>query len=183
MVDQRIHVNWHWTNSWYPGIQTRVWTSRELVKRQIRKRGSGAVKVLPITKSSTSTSMMTEAQLRADVVALAARLVQTERALMDTRQQVAAVPKVSSPLVDTRTVGKAPMFTGETRIGQNTWDQRNPSRSKRRAGLRWKRTRAPQQQSYTKLSKSTTLSFSWPWHCCAKKCIGNSEEHRSQQWT
>ena len=56
---------------------------------------------------------MAEAQLRADMEALVARLVQTERVFMDTRQQVAAVPKVSSPLVDTRTVGKAPTFTGE----------------------------------------------------------------------
>ena len=55
---------------------------------------------------------MAEAQLRADIEALGARLVQTERALMDTRQQVAAVPKVSTPLVDTRTIGKAPSFTG-----------------------------------------------------------------------
>ena len=34
------------------------------------------------------------------------RLVQTERALMETRQQVAAVPKV-------RTIGKSPTFAGE----------------------------------------------------------------------
>ena len=32
---------------------------------------------------------------------------------MDTRRQVAAVPKVTAPLVDTRTIGKAPTFTGE----------------------------------------------------------------------
>ena len=32
---------------------------------------------------------------------------------MDTRQQIAAVPKVTAPLVDTRTIGKAPTFTGE----------------------------------------------------------------------
>ena len=42
-----------------------------------------------------------------------ARLVQTERAFIYTRQQVAAVPKVTAPLVDTRTIGKAPTFTGE----------------------------------------------------------------------
>ena len=42
-----------------------------------------------------------------------ARLVQTERALMDTRQQVAAVPMVTAPLADTRTIGKASTFTGE----------------------------------------------------------------------
>ena len=45
--------------------------------------------------------------------ALMTRLVQTERALLDTRQQIAAVPKVSAPLVDARTFGKAPTFTGE----------------------------------------------------------------------
>ena len=55
---------------------------------------------------------MTEAQMGADMAALMARLVQTESALLDTRQQIAAVPK-SSPLVDTRTIGKAPTFTGE----------------------------------------------------------------------
>ena len=42
-----------------------------------------------------------------------ARVVQAERALMDTRQQVATAPKVTAPLVDKRTVGKAPTFTGE----------------------------------------------------------------------
>ena len=55
---------------------------------------------------------MAEAQMRADMEALMARLVQTERALMDTRK-VAAVPKVTAPLADTRTIGKAPTFTGE----------------------------------------------------------------------
>ena len=46
-----------------------------------------------------------------------ARLVQTEVALMDTRQQGAAVSNVTAPLVDTRTSGKAPTFTGE----HNDW--------------------------------------------------------------
>ena len=32
---------------------------------------------------------------------------------METRQQVAAGPKVAAPLVGTRTVGKSPTFTGE----------------------------------------------------------------------
>ena len=32
---------------------------------------------------------------------------------MDTRQQVAAVPKVAARPVDTRTIGQAPTFTGE----------------------------------------------------------------------
>ena len=56
---------------------------------------------------------MTEAQMRADMEALMARLIQTERALLDTRQQVAAVPNVTAPLVDSRTIGKASTFTGE----------------------------------------------------------------------
>ena len=41
------------------------------------------------------------------------RLVQTQRALMETRQQVAAGLKVAAPLVHTRTIGKALTFTGE----------------------------------------------------------------------
>ena len=40
---------------------------------------------------------MTDAQMRSDVEALITRLGQTEKALMDTRQQVAAVPKVAAP--------------------------------------------------------------------------------------
>ena len=43
------------------------------------------------------------------------RLVQTERALMDTRLQVAGVPKVTAPLVDTRTRSKTPTFTCENK--------------------------------------------------------------------
>ena len=65
------------------------------------------------TRSTTPTSTMTDAQMRADMEALMARPIQTEQALMDTRQQVAAVPKVTAPLVDTRTIGKAPTFIGE----------------------------------------------------------------------
>ena len=57
-------------------------------------------------------STMSEVQMRADMEALMKRLVQTERALLDTRKQIAAVPK-SAPLVVTRTIGKAPMFTRE----------------------------------------------------------------------
>ena len=51
--------------------------------------------------------------MRSDMEALMTRLVQAERALMDTRQQVAAAPKVIAPLVDRRTIGKAPTFTVE----------------------------------------------------------------------
>ena len=45
---------------------------------------------------------MTDAQMRSDMEALTTRLVQTERALVVMQQQVAAVPKVAAPLVDTR---------------------------------------------------------------------------------
>ena len=38
---------------------------------------------------------------------------------MDMRQQVAAAPKVTPPLVDTRTIGKAPTFIGEP----NDWPE------------------------------------------------------------
>ena len=51
--------------------------------------------------------------MRSDMEALMTRMVQTQRALMHTRQQVAAAPKVAAPLVDTRTIGKAPTFTGD----------------------------------------------------------------------
>ena len=56
---------------------------------------------------------MTEAQTRADMEALMARLMQTQQALLDTRQQVAAAPRAAAPLVNTRTVVRAPRFTGE----------------------------------------------------------------------
>ena len=44
--------------------------------------------------------------MRADVQALMARLIQTERVSVDTRQQVAAVLWAKAPFVDTRTIGK-----------------------------------------------------------------------------
>ena len=84
-----------WTSSWYPGIRDKRGKSSNVVaEREEYSR----------QRSSTPISTMAEAQMRADMVA---------RALMDTRQQVAAVPKVTAPVVDTRTTGKAPTFTGE----------------------------------------------------------------------
>ena len=90
---------------------------------------------------------MTEAQMRADM--LMARLIQTERVWVDTRQQVAVVPKVTAPLVDARTIGNSPRFTGEHKdwlewsfqSTQHTWDPRIPSRLKHCTGLRWRKTR------------------------------------------
>ena len=63
-------------------------------------------------RSSTSFSTMTDDQIRSDMEELMTLLVQTERALMDTRQQIAGAPKAAAPLVDTRTIGKAATFTG-----------------------------------------------------------------------
>ena len=57
---------------------------------------------------------MAEAQMRADMEALMARQYrQSELCLIDDRQQVGAVPKVTAPLVDTRMIGKALTFPGE----------------------------------------------------------------------
>ena len=50
---------------------------------------------------------MTEAQMGADMAALMARLVQTERALLDTRQQIAAVPKIITASWTQGTIGKS----------------------------------------------------------------------------
>ena len=55
---------------------------------------------------------MAEAQMRAEMEALMARLIHTEQALLDTRLQISAAPTAAS-VVDTRTIGKAPTFTGE----------------------------------------------------------------------
>ena len=61
---------------------------------------------------------MAEAQMRADMEALMARLIQTEQALLDMRLQISAAPK-EAPLVDTRTIGKAPTFFFVTKTGQS----------------------------------------------------------------
>ena len=90
-----------------------------------RKKKQGA---LPIAKQHLEISTMAEAQMRADMVAL----MQTEQALLCTRQQVAAAPRAAAPLVDTRTIGKAPPFTGEHRdwiewsfqFTEHTWHPR-----------------------------------------------------------
>ena len=57
---------------------------------------------------------MVEVQLRAVLEALALRVAQAEHALLDTRKQVESTPKAATaPLVYTRTIDKAPIFTGE----------------------------------------------------------------------
>ena len=108
---------------------------------------------------------MTEAQMRADMEALMARLVQTERALIDARQQVAAVPKVTAPLVDTRTIGKAPTFTGEHKVWPE-WSfqftaymgSANPMSIE---ALRWV------AMEEDKVTVAAVANF--PWHCCGKE--------------
>ena len=53
-------------------------------------------------------------EMPADLEALAARLAHAEHAFLDTRIQVESAPKAAAtPLVDTRTIGKAPKFTGK----------------------------------------------------------------------
>ena len=55
---------------------------------------------------------MAQAQMRTDMEALVARLIQAEQSLQDTRLQMAAAPK-AAPRVDTGTIGKAPTLRGE----------------------------------------------------------------------
>ena len=119
---------------------------------------------------------MTGAQVRSDMEAMMTRLVQTERALMDTRQQVAAGPKVAALLVNTSTSGKAPTFTGE----HKDWPEwsfqftayMGSANPKSIEALRWAAMQdakitaaAVVQQSL----RSTLLNCTWPWHCCAKE--------------
>ena len=61
---------------------------------------------------------MLEARVRAEMEALMASLIQREQALLSTRLRISVAPKVA-PLVDTRSVGKAPTFAGE----HNDWPE------------------------------------------------------------
>ena len=107
-----------------------------------------------------------------------ARLVQTERALIDTRQQVEAVPKVTVPFVDTGTIGKAPTFTGEHKdwpewsfqftayIGSaNPW----PTEALRWAAMEEDKIRVA--AVVNRVSRSTILSSISHWHCCSKDVL------------
>ena len=55
---------------------------------------------------------MAEPQMRADMEALMARLIQADHGLQDTRLQISAAPKEAS-LVGLGTIGKAPTLRGE----------------------------------------------------------------------
>ena len=117
---------------------------------------------------------MADDQIRSDFEALMTRLVQKERALMDTRQQIAAAPKASAPLVDTRTIGKAPTFTGEHKdwpvLSFQFTAYMGSSNPKSIEALHWAAmaditAAAVVQQSL----RSTMLNCTWPWHCCARE--------------
>ena len=97
---------------------------------------------------------MTDAQVRSDMEALMTRLVQKKRALTET-QQVPAGPKVSAPLADMRTIGKAPTFTGE----HKDWPERScqptafmgSANPKSIGALRW----APMQDANSRSGRAT----------------------------
>ena len=109
---------------------------------------------------------------------------------MDMRQQVAAAPKVTPPLVDTRTIGKAPTFIGEP----NDWPEwsfqftayKGSANSKSIEALCWLRCKMPRsqpQRSCNRVLRSTMLNCTWPWYCCQRKRMSNSKENQSQPWT
>ena len=123
--------------------------------------------------------------------ALMARLMQTERVFMDTRQQVAAVPKVSTSLVGTRIIGKAPTFTGEHK-DRPEWSFQfiaymGSANPKSIEAMRW----AAMEED--KITAASITQPSFEEHNCSvvpdlgtvvpRKCIDNSEEQRSQKWT
>ena len=94
---------------------------------------------------------------------------------METRQQVAAGPKVAAPLVDTRTVGKSPTFTGE----HKEWSEwsfqftayMGSANPKSIEAMRWLRCRMASlqpQRSCNRVLRCTMLNGTWPWYCCAK---------------
>ena len=101
------------------------------------------------------------------------RLVQTERALMDTRQQIAAAPKAAAPLVDTRTIGKAATFTGD----HKDWPEwsfqltayMGSATPKSIEALRWAAMADAKITACNSVSRSTMLNCTWPWHCCGRE--------------
>ena len=50
--------------------------------------------------------------MRADMMALIARLIKADQALLDTRHHISAAPR-PAPMKNSRTFGEAPTFTGE----------------------------------------------------------------------
>ena len=129
---------------------------------------------------------MTEAQMRADMEALMARLIQTEQALMDTRQQLAFLPEVTAPLAD-----NALTFTGEHKHWPE-WSFQftgcmGSANPKSIEALRW----AAMEED--KITAAAVVKQSFEEHnpqlylvlalLLQRKCTGDTEEHGSQQWT
>ena len=122
-------------------------------KRNILKGGSGSGGVLLITKQHFNLS-----DVRSSGESSPGGVdgtSDTDRAgLVDVRQQVAAVPMATAPLVDTRTIGKSPTFIGvNTRTcsnghsnSQHTWDLQIPSRMMQCVWPQWRKTRSQPQQ-------------------------------------
>ena len=113
------------------------------------KRGSGAAgyeEYCRLRSSTSETSAMADVQNRADMEALMTRLIQTEQAVLDTQQQVAA-SREAAPLVDTRTIATRQHSLVSTRTGRighsnsrHTWVLRIRSQSKHCSRQRWMRT-------------------------------------------
>ena len=123
-------------------------------------------------------------RLAADMEALMVRKVRTEQALMDTRQQVAAVAKVTAPLVDARKIGEAPTFTGEHK-DWSEWSfqftaymgSANPESIE---ALRWAAMRRQDHsrsggESEFRGTQSSAVSCLGT--AVQRKCTGDSEEH------
>ena len=118
---------------------------------------------------------MADDQIRSDMEALMTPLVQTERALMDTRQHVAAAPKAAALLVDTRTIGKDPTFTGE----HKDWPEWSfqftayMGSAIRCAALQWQMARSQPQRPCNRVVRAQ----------CSNVHGFGTEEHSSQQRT
>ena len=128
---------------------------------------------------------MTDDQIRSDMEALMTRLVQTEGAMMDTRRQIAAAPKAAAPLVDTRTIGKAPTFTGENK----DWPESSFQFTAYMGSANPKSTEALRWAAMTdgKITAATVVQQSFEEHnaqlsglgtAVQGTCIGNSEQQQ-----
>ena len=109
---------------------------------------------------------------------------------MDTRQQVAAVPKVAALLVVARTTGKAPTSTGE----HKDWPQSSFQFTANMESANPKSIEAPHWATMADDMITAAAVLQQSFRCTMAqlylalaavqwKRIGNTEEHRSQQWT
>ena len=118
---------------------------------------------------------MTDAQMRADVEALMARLTQTEQALLGTRWPISAGPK-TAPLMDFRAIGKDSLVArvvipvyGIRGICELGSDRREPS------------TQFICNSWNTRLRGSESSAVSCPGAVLHRKRPGDSDERGSQQ--